>query len=90
MAWITTATVYLVVVLTAMQVGLSTDALKDNNTFQRASYGFTDGHLSSEIMPWLRQPWQLPRGFSQVKTGDTAEMFSYGEKHVSKQPVWLA
>lgn len=41
MAWITTATVYLVVVLTAMQVGLSTDALKDNDTFQRASYGFT-------------------------------------------------
>ncbi|KAI0399115.1 hypothetical protein F4802DRAFT_590887 [Xylaria palmicola] len=34
-------TVYIVIVLTAMQVGLSTDALKDNGAFQRASYGFT-------------------------------------------------
>ncbi|KAI1483178.1 hypothetical protein F4774DRAFT_368464 [Daldinia eschscholtzii] len=40
-SWVTATTVYIVVVLTAMQVGLSTDALKDNTAFHRASYGFT-------------------------------------------------
>lgn len=32
---------YLVVVLTAMQVGLATDQLKDSYAFQQTSYGFT-------------------------------------------------
>ncbi|KAH6989560.1 hypothetical protein BKA56DRAFT_611817 [Ilyonectria sp. MPI-CAGE-AT-0026] len=40
-AWLTAATVYIVVVLTAMQVGLATGALGGNKAFQRASYGFT-------------------------------------------------
>ncbi|KAF5510886.1 hypothetical protein CGCS363_v003662 [Colletotrichum siamense] len=39
--WMASSTIYLVVVLTAMQVGLGTSMLKDNHAFQRASYGFT-------------------------------------------------
>lgn len=35
------ATVYIALVLTAMQVGLATPQLGDNNAFQRVSYGFT-------------------------------------------------
>ncbi|KAI0859649.1 hypothetical protein F4860DRAFT_481762 [Xylaria cubensis] len=35
------ATVFVAIVLTAMQVGLATDALKENGPFQSASYGFT-------------------------------------------------
>lgn len=34
------STVYLVVVLTALQVGLATKALEKNDSFQRVSYGF--------------------------------------------------
>lgn len=34
------ATIYAVLVLTAMQVGLATDALQENDAFQKASYGF--------------------------------------------------
>lgn len=41
LSWITGATIYIAIVLTAMQVGLSTNALKDDAAFQRASYGFT-------------------------------------------------
>jgi hypothetical protein len=40
-SWVATSTIYGAIVLTAMQVGLSTDALKDNVAFQQASYGFT-------------------------------------------------
>lgn len=40
-AWLAGTTVYIAVVLTAMQVGLATNALADNDTFQSASYGFT-------------------------------------------------
>lgn len=32
---------YIVVVLTAMQIGLAADKLKDKESFQSASYGFT-------------------------------------------------
>lgn len=39
--WLASSTVYIAVVLTAMQVGLATEALQDNATFQSASYGFT-------------------------------------------------
>ncbi|KAK1634575.1 hypothetical protein BDP81DRAFT_482392 [Colletotrichum phormii] len=35
------STVYIAVVLTAMQVGLATEALQGNKAFQSASYGFT-------------------------------------------------
>ncbi|KID80781.1 uncharacterized protein G6M90_00g005850 [Metarhizium brunneum] len=38
---VVTATAYILLVLTAMQVGLSTDYLKDNFAFQQASWGFT-------------------------------------------------
>jgi hypothetical protein len=41
LAWIATATVFVALVLTAMQVGLATDQLKDDDSFQRVSYGFT-------------------------------------------------
>ena len=40
-AWLATAIVYVVLVLTAMQVGLATDRLQNDSGFQRASYGFT-------------------------------------------------
>ncbi|KAL2837475.1 hypothetical protein BJY01DRAFT_237851 [Aspergillus pseudoustus] len=38
---ITAMTVYVALVLTAMQVGLATEALAGNRAFQNASYGFT-------------------------------------------------
>ncbi|GKZ98544.1 hypothetical protein AnigIFM59636_003534 [Aspergillus niger] len=38
---LTATTIYVALVLTAMQVGLATKRLSDNLTFQRASYGFT-------------------------------------------------
>ncbi|KAF6822842.1 hypothetical protein CMUS01_10930 [Colletotrichum musicola] len=41
LAWLASSTVYIAVVLTAMQVGLATDALGKNKAFQSASYGFT-------------------------------------------------
>ncbi|WQF87976.1 hypothetical protein CDEST_12990 [Colletotrichum destructivum] len=40
-AWLASATVYIAIVLTAMQVGLATTALAENDAFQSASYGFT-------------------------------------------------
>ncbi|KAK0648835.1 hypothetical protein B0T16DRAFT_389001 [Cercophora newfieldiana] len=41
LAWMVAATVFIALILTAMQVGLATDRLKDNGDFQRASFGFT-------------------------------------------------
>ncbi|KAI1101483.1 hypothetical protein F4804DRAFT_315866 [Jackrogersella minutella] len=41
LSWMTASTVFIALVLTAMQVGLATDRLNDNESFQRASYGFT-------------------------------------------------
>ncbi|KAI1174506.1 hypothetical protein F4777DRAFT_382425 [Nemania sp. FL0916] len=41
LSWITATTIYIAIVLTAMQVGLSTDALKNSQAFQNVSYGFT-------------------------------------------------
>ncbi|KAI0506637.1 hypothetical protein F5B22DRAFT_438207 [Xylaria bambusicola] len=40
-AWLASATVYVAVVLTALQVGLATKSLGDSDAFQSASYGFT-------------------------------------------------
>ncbi|KAF6783017.1 hypothetical protein CSOJ01_15939 [Colletotrichum sojae] len=40
-AWLASSTVYIAVVLTAMQVGLATEVLQNNKAFQSASYGFT-------------------------------------------------
>ncbi|KAK3935925.1 hypothetical protein QBC46DRAFT_40663 [Diplogelasinospora grovesii] len=40
-AWLASAVVYVGIVLTAMQVGLATKSLADNDAFQSASYGFT-------------------------------------------------
>jgi hypothetical protein len=40
-AWLASVIVYIIIVLTAMQVGLATNALVHNDTFQSASYGFT-------------------------------------------------
>jgi hypothetical protein len=39
-AWLASSTVYIAIVLTAMQVGLAT-RLQENEAFQSASYGFT-------------------------------------------------
>jgi hypothetical protein len=41
LAWMTAATVYVAIVLTAMQVGLATEKLGENTLFHSASYGFT-------------------------------------------------
>ncbi|KAK3898053.1 hypothetical protein C8A05DRAFT_19295 [Staphylotrichum tortipilum] len=41
LAWTAAATVFVALVLTAMQVGLATDRLQEDPAFQRASYGFT-------------------------------------------------
>ncbi|KAF1365073.1 hypothetical protein EJ07DRAFT_162034 [Lizonia empirigonia] len=41
LAWIAAATVFVALVLTAMQVGLATERLQDDVTFHQASYGFT-------------------------------------------------
>lgn len=38
--WLASTTVYIAIVLTAMQVGLAADKLKGNSSFQSASYGF--------------------------------------------------
>lgn len=40
LAWLASATVYIAIVLTAMQVGLAT-SLSENKAFRSASYGFT-------------------------------------------------
>ncbi|KAI0860358.1 hypothetical protein F4860DRAFT_479591 [Xylaria cubensis] len=39
--WLATAAVFVALVLTALQVGLATDQLKDNDAFVRFSYGFS-------------------------------------------------
>ncbi|KAJ5327014.1 uncharacterized protein MYU51_008211 [Penicillium brevicompactum] len=39
--WLASGTLYIAVVLSAMQVGLATNALEHNKAFQSASYGFT-------------------------------------------------
>ncbi|OQE21744.1 hypothetical protein PENSTE_c011G10310 [Penicillium steckii] len=36
-----TATIFVALILTAMQVGLATDQLKESQSFMAASYGFT-------------------------------------------------
>jgi hypothetical protein len=41
LTWVATAIIFAAFVLTAMQVGLATDKLRENADFQRASYGFT-------------------------------------------------
>lgn len=39
--WLASGTIYIAIVLSAMQVGLATDSLQDSKIFQSASYGFT-------------------------------------------------
>ena len=39
--WLATATIFVALVLTAMQVGLATEQLKESEAFNAASYGFT-------------------------------------------------
>jgi len=39
-AWLASGTAYIVVILTAMQLGLATRPLADNDAFHSASYGF--------------------------------------------------
>ena len=39
--WLASVIVYIAIVLTAMQVGLATEPLANNDAFQAASYGFT-------------------------------------------------
>lgn len=48
-AWIITATVYITVVLTAMQVGLATKELQNSAAFDSVAYGFTVFSLVAPI-----------------------------------------
>jgi hypothetical protein len=48
--FITATTVYTALVLTAMQVGLATEPLSSNESFRRASYGFTVFAIISPII----------------------------------------
>lgn len=41
LGWLTATTIYIALVLTAMQAGLATDQLRANDPFMAASYGFT-------------------------------------------------
>ncbi|KAK0644045.1 hypothetical protein B0T16DRAFT_417044 [Cercophora newfieldiana] len=41
LAWLAGGVAYVAIVLTAMQVGLGTDRLRENDAFQAASFGFT-------------------------------------------------
>ncbi|KAL4725665.1 hypothetical protein ACLX1H_007816 [Fusarium chlamydosporum] len=41
LTWLASSIVFIAVILTAMQVGLATEALQGNKDFQSASYGFT-------------------------------------------------
>jgi hypothetical protein len=54
LAPIAATTIYVALVLTAMQVGLATDRLKGNLAFQRASYGFT---VFSILAPLIAILW---------------------------------
>jgi hypothetical protein len=47
---IAAATVYIAVVLTAMQVGPGTDLLMENHSFQRACYGFAVFAIISPVI----------------------------------------
>jgi hypothetical protein len=49
-AWLLTAVVYITVVLTAMQVGLATEQLKNDERFNRASYSFTVFSILSPLI----------------------------------------
>lgn len=40
-AWMATTTVFIALILTAMQLGIATDRLQGSRAFQQASYGFT-------------------------------------------------
>lgn len=48
--FVTATTIYTALVLTAMQVGLATDPLQSNESFRRASYGFTVFAIISPIL----------------------------------------
>ena len=48
--FITATTIYTALVLTAMQVGLATEPLSSNKSFQRASYGFSVFAIISPII----------------------------------------
>ena len=41
MGWLAATTIYIAIVLTAMQLGLGTDQLKGDGSFMAASYGFS-------------------------------------------------
>ena len=53
LAILASATAYIVIILTAMQVGLATNALSDNDAFQSASYGFTIFSILGPLVAFL-------------------------------------
>ncbi|GKZ36200.1 hypothetical protein AbraIFM66950_007196 [Aspergillus brasiliensis] len=48
--WLASVTIYIAIVLTAMQVGLATEALAHSHAFQSASYGFTVFSIISPLV----------------------------------------
>lgn len=75
-AWMTTAVVFIVVVLTAMSVGLATDRLKGNAAFQHACYGFTVFSILGlmcafglvVLMAIINLAWDLPLIYKKEAT----------------------
>ena len=51
--WMASGTIYIAIVLSAIQVGLATNSLKDNKIFQPASYGFNIISIMVPIIPLL-------------------------------------
>ncbi|GKT81419.1 ankyrin domain protein [Colletotrichum tofieldiae] len=79
-ALLASSTVYIAVVLTAMQVGLSTDALRDNKPFQSASYGFT---IFSIVGP-LAAAGLVVLVFCYLFIGNWNATLRYGRKRSAK------
>jgi hypothetical protein len=82
--WLASATVYIVVVLTAMQVGLATKHLGGNDAFQSASYGFT---VFSILGP-LVTTGLIILTFSFIFIYSWTATSAYGKKRSSHIQLW--
>lgn len=62
-------TIFIALVLAAMQVGLASDALRDNASFQLASYGFTVFAILGPICAFSLLVLRALLTLSQGRTG---------------------
>ncbi|KAI1801827.1 hypothetical protein F4811DRAFT_573643 [Daldinia bambusicola] len=79
LSWIATGTIFIVLILTAMQVGLATDRLQSNEGFQYASYVFTIFAVLAPICAFglvvlsallnllMALPWFLTQSISEAE-----------------------